>query len=611
MYETEVNGMIESAKQIGPEVLARFSELTCTVSSRTVLPWSEHCTECVWPTCYSTCDLYEPRLDEKCRRFVNGMVRIPFPESTNSYVLKISFKRWAKLWAIANMHLYPNRRAQAIEIRDQRIGTALRILPLPRHIKKYMIGKRYGYKKKWAGGLAPSATLPDCFLVECFNPYDASARITLSMRSSGESNHLPFEKLMEMKPGFNRIRVPLHEIMAILKTGAPFNIELTPNDIENGMTLYFGLMEFVTESPSETSRIGSAKDKVATFKCVVWDIDNTLWEGTLVEDGPERLCLRPGIREVIEELDTRGILHSIASKNNADEAFSILKKLGLGNYFLYPQISWGPKSEGIKAIARHLNIGLDAIVFIDDSEFELAEVNASCPEVRLLKADDYLLLPEMKECQVPITDESRNRRTMYQAEAVRQSAAAEFGGNYLAFLRNAQMKLKIEPLIPSNLDRVHELTQRTNQMNFSGNRYERGTLQQVLDATHLDTYVLSCQDRFGNYGIIGFSIVDKLGPRMIDLMFSCRVQSKRVEHAFLAYILERYRHETGKDFYVNYRRTPKNLPAGRVFDDMGLEAVSEKEGVISLLFRKDREIPDDKIVDVFVNQIDSRRRALG
>ncbi len=85
-----------------------------------------------------------------------------------------------------------------------------------------------------------------------------------------------------------------------------------------------------------------------------------------------------------------------------------------------------------------------------------------------------------------------------------------------------------------NLERVHELTQRTNQMNFSGNRYDREVLREIVRKLSSRHHVLSCEDRFGSYGVIGFSLVDRREPRMTDLMFSCRMQSKRVEHAFLA-----------------------------------------------------------------------------
>ena len=123
----------------------------------------------------------------------------------------------------------------------------------------------------------------------------------------------------------------------------------------------------------------------------------------------------------------------------------------------------------------------------------------------------------------------------------------------------------------ANLQRVHELTQRTNQMNFSGTRYDHEVLERMLTVPHLDTFVLECRDRFGSYGVIGFSIVDRREPRLTDLMFSCRIQSKRVEHAFLRYLFGRYMDAPGRDFWANYRKTTRNAPSGQVFADLGME----------------------------------------
>src|SRR4051812_44193282 len=117
MYESEANIRVEAASQLPPEALAAFGQLRGTITTRTALPWSEHCTECVWPTCYSTCDLYSPREDGRCRRFVDGMVRIECPTAMNQYLLKIRFKRWGKLWTPGNLRLETVRKAAKIEKR--------------------------------------------------------------------------------------------------------------------------------------------------------------------------------------------------------------------------------------------------------------------------------------------------------------------------------------------------------------------------------------------------------------------------------------------------------------------------------------------------------------
>jgi FkbH-like protein len=310
------------------------------------------------------------------------------------------------------------------------------------------------------------------------------------------------------------------------------------------------------------------------------------------------------VKEAIETLDRRGILLSIASKNNPEDAMQVIRKFDLEQYFLCPLISWQPKSQSLRAVAQQLNIGLDTLLFVDDSTFELEEVRSVCPEVRLLNAEFSRHLCDREDCQVPVTAESQERRKLYQVEASRQAVAQSFSQDYMAFLRHCEIELTVRPMTEENLERVHELTQRTNQMNFSGNRYDREVLRQLLASPDLDTFVLSCQDRFGSYGVIGFSVVDRREPRMIDLMFSCRIQSKRVEHAFLAYLMRKYIAESGKDFYADYRKTPRNAPSGKVFSDLGMEEHGNaKDGVLSLRFPREKEVPEDGVIEIVLEGV--------
>jgi FkbH-like protein len=605
MYESEANHKVESADQIPAGALASFAESKGRIRMRTVLPWGEHCTECVWPSCYSTCDLYSPREDGRCRRFTDGMVKIESAAAENSYLLKIRFKRWGKLSTPGNVQLRTAAEAQKIERRDQRIGSALQQLPLPSLIRITAASKRYGFKKRIAALASGSHELPACFLLECYNPESREVQLSLTMRAADGNSKTPFQKLIPLTPGFNRIRIPVQEITAFIDLNRPFGIELIPNEDAGEATLYFGLMDFVIELAEKKNPDSDNKEnnKARKIKCVVWDLDHTLWDGILVEDGPSRLKLKPGVAEIIHALDQRGILNSIASKNNPEDALAVVRRFRLDEYFLGPQISWQPKSQAIKAIAQQLNIGLDSLLLVDDSEFERTEVKAVCPEVRVLDAAQYRTLLDLDGCQVAVTAESRDRRKLYQTEANRQAVAQSFSHDYMAFLRHCQIQLTVRPMTEENLERVHELTQRTNQMNFSGNRYDRETLRSLLNNPNLDTFVLSCKDRFGSYGVIGFSIVDRREPRMTDLMFSCRVQSKRVEHAFLATIIRRYIEGTGKDFYANYQKTPRNAPSGKVFDDLAMEHVETRDGVLSLRFPKNREVPDEGVMEVLLDEV--------
>ena len=604
MYETEANSKKESRDQVPAEVLATFGELKGCLVARTTLPWSEHCTECVWPSCYSTCDLYSPREDGKCRRFVNGMVRVECPESVNSYLLKITFKRWAKLWTPGNILLSPLDSALRREVWDYRIGSVLHQLPVPSPLRSFTTRKRYSLKKRIANRRASSGSLPDSFLVECFNPGDNAVALSLTMRSVTDRVSIPFQRLFTLGPGIHRIRVSCKEIAGVLDLTSPFTIELSPNDDGGEVTLLFGLMDFVQEGIGKKhKREIEPANPSRKVKCVVWDLDNTMWDGVLVERESESLELKPGMREILQELDRRGILLSIASKNNHDEAISVLRRMGIEDLFLVPQISWEPKSEAMRKISNQLNLGLDSLLFVDDSDFELEQVASSVPGIRAMNAQRYREIPDLEECTVPVTAESQERRKMYQVEAGRQDLASSFAGDYLAFLKHCDIHLNIGPMTAENLERVHELTQRTNQMNFSGNRYDREVLRQLLATPWLDTYVLDVNDRFGTYGIVGFCIVDNREPLLTDLMFSCRIQSKRIEHGFLAWLIRRYVGDSGAAFWANYRKTDRNAPSGAVFADIGMHETANDKGVSRLIFPAGQSIPEDGIVKIVVQEV--------
>jgi FkbH-like protein len=525
------------------------------------------------------------------------MVRIDSKDSLNGYLLKIRFKQWGKLWTFGNIRLHSARTATRLENRDYKVGKIIQHLIMPVPARKFFTQKRYSFKKRLAQAVPPSRERPSSFMFECFNPNERLIQVSLTVRSSIPGHKIPFQALLDVKPGFNRIRIPFRDIESIVPLQNSFHIELIPNEVPDGTTLYFGIIDFVSEKTTP----GENAPQTPKVKCVVWDLDNTLWDGTLVEDGAPKLRLKPGIRRVIEELDRRGILQSIASKNNESDAMAVLKSWKLDGYFLFPQISWQPKNESIVAIVQQLNIGVDTILFIDDSPFELELVRASFPEVRLLRADEYSGLLSRPEFRVPVTKESSSRRKLYQLESQRQQMAQSFGQDYMAFLKHCAIRVSLSPMIEGNLERVHELTQRTNQMNFSGNRYDRPQLAKILQSPHLDTYVINCEDKFGSYGVVGFAIVDNREPRLTDLMFSCRIQAKKVEHAFLSFVIKKYTSEEKTDFYANYRRTPRNEPSGKAFAEMGFAESAKVEGVSQLVISRNRVAADDGIIQLVDN----------
>ena len=119
-----------------------------------------------------------------------------------------------------------------------------------------------------------------------------------------------------------------------------------------------------------------------------------------------------------------------------------------------------------------------------------------------------------------------------------------------------------------------------------------------MNSGRFATFVIDCRDRFGDYGIVGFALVDPQEPRLLDLMFSCRIQAKRVEHAILGFLVNRFGENGTRDFHANFRRTAKNPPSGQVFEQMGFTPIAESDGLTSLVLRAGSEPPDERIVAI-------------
>lgn len=147
------------------------------------------------------------------------------------------------------------------------------------------------------------------------------------------------------------------------------------------------------------------------IKCVVWDLDNTLWNGILSEG--DDVKLRDGVIDIIKALDERGILQSIASKNEFSDAYAKLEEMGIAEYFLYPQINWNPKSESVKNISKNLNLALDTFAFIDDSPFEREEVKSADEKILTVDADDIdKIISTERFIPKFITEDTRDRKSV-------------------------------------------------------------------------------------------------------------------------------------------------------------------------------------------------------
>ncbi|MFE6825958.1 HAD-IIIC family phosphatase [Streptomyces sp. NPDC057690] len=310
-------------------------------------------------------------------------------------------------------------------------------------------------------------------------------------------------------------------------------------------------------------------------KCVVWDLDGTLWDEIAVESATDDLPTpRPSALAAIDALAARGVLSSIASRS----APSVLDRLDavpqVRARFLAPQVSWQDKSESLRRIAKDLGIAVDALVLVDDSPYERAEVEALLPGVRTLAPEDVPALLAAFEGR-EVTAESRERVRRYRTEETRRAEGERFEGSREEFLRWCDMRLTVGAATADEIPRALELAARTHRLNSSGLTPDR--LRDLASSDGHELYTARMTDRFGEYGIIGAALVDRTqragAPATWSvplLALSCRVAGRGAAAAFLFRLMERAREAGAEEFRVTLRPTDANLEMRILLRQAGL-----------------------------------------
>lgn len=566
----------------GPERIASFSTLS----------WGEHCTECAFPTCYTTCSFYQPRPDGRCRRFEHGICQVPEPSTWLPYSACIQFRNWSMLWAQGNATQLPRLVGQAFE----KLGGFVWLVANPiDEVVKRLCGRRklslalQSIRRRFirfVGRLYPLFPQPDAFLLEVFNPEQEPMKIRLWMRGTHDRASRRFEWGEELPTGFSSKQIPMDEIAKIIDCSRPFEMGLSVEN-ETGKRFYICSAHFVRFCETgQAAPVASEKKQAPKVKCVVWDLDHTLWDGVLLESVPGQQYppLRDGVKSVLHELDKRGILLSIASKNAPDEAQRALEHHGLWNIFVAPQIGWERKSDSIKAIARELNIGLDTLAFIDDQSFERDEVRSSLGIVRTYDTDAILQLLGKAEFSGDRAAAGPVRRLHYQTDLKRKQDFDSSSGDYDAFLASCGIGAKALRPTSDMLPRIQDIVERTNQLNTSTNRYNRKQLEALLASNQHDCLLIECSDRYGSYGYAGFLVVGRSRDEatLLDCMFSCRIQGKRIDEAIVRRLVNAYYSAGFKTFKARYKRSERNTPAARMLANAGFASHREDDALLAL-----------------------------
>ncbi len=313
------------------------------------------------------------------------------------------------------------------------------------------------------------------------------------------------------------------------------------------------------------------------IKCVIWDLDRTLLDGVFLESAPGAPPpADPQLTAVLRELTGRGIVHAVASRNPpaaAEHAAAVT-----GARFAAVQCGWGAKPEAVRAILADLQIGADAVAFVDDEPIERAEVAAALPEVLVLSPEDARDAPGWPEFSpAVVTDEARRRGEMYAQRRRRQAGAQAFGGSREEFLRRSGTRVVISPARLADAARVAELSQRTHQFNSTGEQLTTAELDGLLRAHDLRIPVVRLSDDYGDDGLVGACLIGTgpaaPGPAAASgpaaggrewavplLMMSCRAMGRGVIDALLAWLCREASGAGAAAVRLPCRLTSRNVP---------------------------------------------------
>jgi FkbH-like protein len=398
---------------------------------------------------------------------------------------------------------------------------------------------------------------------------------------------------IEQKTSTNVITVNIEKIISQSSLSHCVSI---PHFYNTKMLYTLQFFKLYTESIKCISMSANGKAR----KILVLDCDNTLWKGILGEDGFNNIEMSSGTRDgrffneaqaIVVSLFKSGILIGLCSKNNEKDVDRVLTEHP--NILLKPKhisikkINWQDKASNIKEISKDLNIGLDSIVFVDDSLFEINLIKSQLPEVKTLHVPENLLdYPQMLRDNLSLffnlsqSEEDRKKTEMYKQQLNRVSAQKQLGtiDEYLASLC---LKLQFYKDNKSIISRMAQLTQKTNQFNLTTKRYTEGDIKRFIKSADSKIIACSVSDKFGDSGVTGLAIVnlDKCNKTAsIDtFLLSCRVIGRNIEQVFFDYLVTELKNIAIKTIYARYSKTQKNSQVSEFYTLKGFKKVENNK----------------------------------
>ncbi|MFC4506763.1 MULTISPECIES: HAD-IIIC family phosphatase [Streptomyces] len=342
-----------------------------------------------------------------------------------------------------------------------------------------------------------------------------------------------------------------------------------------------------------------------TKKVLVVDLDNTLWDGILGDDGPEGIAAATTYRgeafgrfqKAVGQIGAQGVLLAVCSKNDLEPVRSVLREhpdmaLREGD-FVQVVANWEPKDRNLAEIARRLNLGVDSFVFADDSPFECGLVARNLPGVAVVRLDEEPALHierlladgwfDVRE----LTAEDRARATQYRTDAARQDLM-ESAGSMEEYLAELGVEVSLSSVRDHEIARVSQVTLRTNQFNLTTERLQQADVRERRDSAEGAVLAIRSADRFGDNGLVGAVIISGTGGswHIDNMLLSCRVFARGIEQACLAAVLGAAHDAGAPAVTARYRPTAKNHKVRGLYPSVGFaETGEDADGTVS--FRHD------------------------
>jgi len=334
-------------------------------------------------------------------------------------------------------------------------------------------------------------------------------------------------------------------------------------------------------------------------KALVLDCDNTLWKGILGEDGYSGIEMSATskngeifnyIQKLILQLSKRGILICLCSKNNEEDVDEVITKhpdfLLKDSTITSKKVNWNNKASNIRDIAKELNIGLDSLIFIDDSDFEVNLIKESLPEVVTFQVPKNLseypsLINNVANYfyRHEITEDDLKKAEEYKKQAKRSQEKSTFS-SIDDYIKSLDIKIAIYKDNEEHLSRMEQMAQKTNQFNLTTIRHTNSELNQFIQKKDSHTYCINVEDKFGDSGITGLIVtesIDKSTFKIVTFLMSCRVIGRNIEHAFLKHVIDDHINLGYSVVQTKYVKTKKNQQVSKFYDEVGFNVESQDD----------------------------------